>query len=266
MRSEQFAPGVLRSFLVRRRVATMEELKDTLGTAVDMTVFRKLRALGYHSSYSHRGKFYTLAEVAQFSAEGLWRCRDAHFSHFGSLLDTVEQFVRRAPEGYRSAELRTALGVEVKEPLLTLVRRGRVAREVVDEQYLYCAPNRERRRDQLRVRQERTAGGPGRGRAADDETKAAVVLFLSTLNERQRRLYAGLEALRVGRGGDQWIAERTGLDVHTVARGRRELLERDRQIEAIRAPGGGRLRVEKKRRRSWRPSTPSSSPKPPGTR
>jgi hypothetical protein len=41
-----------------------------------------------------------------------------------------------------------------------------------------------------------------------NELKAALIIFLSTLNEKQRRLYAGFESLKVGHGGDKQIAER----------------------------------------------------------
>ena len=41
-------------------ILTLDELKSHLGTQVAMTVFRKLRPLAYLSSYSHRGKYYTL--------------------------------------------------------------------------------------------------------------------------------------------------------------------------------------------------------------
>ena len=54
--------------------------------------------------------------------------------------------------------------------------------------------------------------------------KAAIILFLATLDEKQKRLYAGLEALKLGHGGDRLIADLLSLDAHTVARGRRELL------------------------------------------
>jgi hypothetical protein len=69
--------------------------------------------------------------------------------------------------------------------------------------------------------------------------------FLSTLDERQRRLYVGLESQKLGRGGDRRLALITGLDVNTIAKGRREL-ERAEPSDRIRAPGGGRQRVEKK--------------------
>jgi hypothetical protein len=43
------------------------------------------------------------------------------------------------------------------------------------------------------------------------------------------------------------MAEVTGLDAHTIAKGRRELLEADQLADGIRRPGGGRKAVEKKR-------------------
>jgi len=73
--------------------------------------------------------------------------------------------------------------------------------------------------------------------------------FLSTLDEHQRRLYVGLESKKLRHGGDRWLAEITGLSVDTIARGRCEL-EPAQPADRIRAPGGGRRRVEKKTPRS----------------
>jgi hypothetical protein len=77
------------------------------------------------------------------------------------------------------------------------------------------------------------------------EVRAAIILFFSVLDERQRRLYAGLESLRFGRGGDSMISSLLTLDNHTVARGRRELIQRDIEIDRIRKKGGGRLPIKK---------------------
>jgi hypothetical protein len=73
------------------------------------------------------------------------------------------------------------------------------------------------------------------------------VLFYSLLDEQQRRLYAGLESIKRGHGGDRQMAEWLGLDVETVARGRRELLADEVQADRVRRAGGGRPRAEKKR-------------------
>src|ERR1035441_3351292 len=50
----------LRSLLLHSKIATLDELKQALGTSVDVTVFRKLKPLDYLTSYSHRGRYYTL--------------------------------------------------------------------------------------------------------------------------------------------------------------------------------------------------------------
>jgi hypothetical protein len=86
---------------------------------------------------------------------------------------------------------------------------------------------------------------------ATEEAKALLVLFCSMLNEKQRRWYAGLESLKLGHGGDAHIASILGMDPHTVAKGRKELMEADlTATDRLRAPGAGRSSQEKKRRKS----------------
>ncbi len=48
-------------------------------------------------------------------------------------------------------------------------------------------------------------------------------LFLSRLDEQQRRWYVALESKKIGHGGDELLCQITGLDVETIRRGRREL-------------------------------------------
>jgi hypothetical protein len=252
MRTAQFHADTLVRLLEQRQVATMAELKHALGTDVDMTVLRKLREIPYLTSYSHRGGYYTLRSLAEFDARGLWSQGEARFSKFGSLIDTVAEFVTRSSAGYLASELVAELHVEVKQPLLHLLRADRVAREQFSGVYLYTSPDARRRRQQRLARQATYLAEPfgpikAGAEATPDEVKAAIVLFLSILNEKQRRLFAGLESLRIGRGGDRRIAEWTGMDVHTIAKGRRELEDRDLQFDRVRRPGGGRRSVEKKR-------------------
>jgi hypothetical protein len=71
-------------------------------------------------------------------------------------------------------------------------------------------------------------------------------LFMSTLNEKQKRLFAGLEANRIGHGGQKIVAELLEMDPQTVRRGQRELEQVNIIPGVIRQSGGGRKRVEKK--------------------
>ena len=51
----------------------------------------------------------------------------------------------------------------------------------------------------------------------------------------------------MGRGGDRRMAELTGMDLKTIARGREELRRHDVTAERVRETGAGRYRMEKKR-------------------
>jgi len=131
MRTESFHADDLARVLRRTKIATMPELKKALGTAVDATVFRKLKQLVYRTSYSHRGSYYTLDETARFDANGLWSFHSVWFSRQGTLLATAETFVEGSEAGYFVEELDHLLHVETKEPLLRLVQQKRIARQPV---------------------------------------------------------------------------------------------------------------------------------------
>jgi hypothetical protein len=75
-------------------------------------------------------------------------------------------------------------------------------------------------------------------------------LFLSRLDEQQRRWYAALEAEKLGHGGLEQMAKITGLHVNTISRGRKELGNelKERPRQRVRVEGGGRKTVEKKSR------------------
>ena len=232
----------LTSLLRDQKVATMPQLKSALGTAVTYTVLRKLSPLGYRSSYSHGGTYYTLDSTARYDELGLWSYRDIHFSRHGTLLNTAATLVTDAPAGYFTHELDAVVQVATKDALRHLVQQDRLDRRELAGRYLYCAKERQRRQEQWAARQAQ--------QRPDDELQAAIVLFYSLLDEKQRRLFAGLASLEWGHGGDQRMAQLFGLDVDTVARGRAELLSGQVLRERVRRAGGGRPRAEKKRPKS----------------
>jgi hypothetical protein len=246
MRTPLFSVQALRSFLCEHITGTMKQLKDALGTSVDMTVYRKLRQLAYRTSYSHQGKYYTLHDLAHFDSFGLWQFGLARFSTYGTLLNTAQALIEKSDKGYSLAELRSRVGVDVKEALLRLQKQHRVYREQIAGRYVYFSIDPQRRLQQHLLRlEERLPLRTTEGDVLAHEVRAAIILFFSVLDERQRRLYAGLESLRFGRGGDTTISSLLHIDNHTVARGRRELIQRDVEIDRIRKKGGGRLPIKK---------------------
>src|SRR6185295_11498103 len=178
--------------------------------------------LDYLSSYTHRGRYYTLREVARFDDVGLWSNDAVWFSRSGTLVSTIESFLNQSPNGWFADELADVLHAEVQDPLHDLVRSERLRRSEVAGRFLYTSADGRQSRDQLRARQTAQSvpllTDASALQVSPDELKAAILLFYSLLDEQPRRLFAGLESIKLGRGGDNVLADFLGLDPHTVAR------------------------------------------------
>jgi len=255
MNTPKYHLQALMQFFDRHKIATLDQLREALGNPARCTVFRKLGDLQYLSSYSHRGKYYTLKSITRFSEQGLWSFRSVWFSRFGNLLQTCQAFVHHSDAGYTAGELKDIVQVKTKHALTQLVRDGRLARETFDSVYVYLSAQKDVASRQIETRQALLQQSPAslivaNPDGATDEAKALLVLFCSMLNEKQRRLYAGLESLKLGHGGDAHIASILGMDPHAVAKGRKELMDADLSAtDRVRAPGAGRPWQEKKRRK-----------------
>ena len=252
MNTLKYQLQAIKQFFDEHKIATLDQLRTAMGDPTRCTIFRKLGDLHYLSSYSHRGKYYTLKSIARFSSQGLWNFNSVWFSQFGNLLKTAEAIVTHSEAGYSAAELKEILQVKTKHALIQLVRNGRLQRKTFDSVFVYLATeksvaNRQRRARKALLQQSPVAFIVSNPDLATQEAKAVLMLFCSMLDERQRRLYAGLESLKLGHGGDAYVASILGMNQHTVARGRKELLNADiTVVESIRAKGAGRPLQEKK--------------------
>ena len=104
--------------LVRvRRIVDIAALQASTGGRSRRSLFRDLKRLGYLSSFTHAGRYYTLEEIPQFDLDGLWFHEGVGFSRLGTLKETVGQLVREAPAGKTHGELRALLRVRVHNTL-----------------------------------------------------------------------------------------------------------------------------------------------------
>lgn len=254
MATQKIDKSKLEKLLKGNIIATLSELKTVLNTNSTMTIFRKLKELEYISSYSHRGKYYSLFDIADFDHYGLWSHQSVWFSKYGNLVETVKNFIDNSTAGYSAKQIESILHVEVKHTLLNLYKNKRVNREKFDKVYVYFTRDKYRSRSQRLIRKDQVADIYFDLTCEIDkhshELKAAIILFFSLLDEKQRRLYAGLESFKIGHGGDKRIADLFGLDVHTVAKGRVELFTDNVEIDRTRKQGAGRKPVEKKLQKS----------------
>jgi hypothetical protein len=80
-----------------------------------------------------------------------------------------------------------------------------------------------------------------KGETFDIDWKPLALLFFEYLSEKDKRLYCGLEAVRLGIHGVTEISSFYHIHPHTVRAGKKELLSGNLlPSDKVRRPGGGR--------------------------
>lgn len=166
-------PSVARLFR-RQPVADLAALRSALGTTSRTTVFRALSAVGYLTSYSHAGRYYTLEDVPRFDEDGLWAHGGVLFSRDRTLRQTVVRMVDDSPAGHTHAELQARLRLRVHDTLLALVEERLVGRVVLEQLFLYVSADKRRAATQgaSRMQLARDAASPRK----DKDLEPAVVI------------------------------------------------------------------------------------------
>lgn len=235
------------------KIATLQQVKKKLNVEVAKTVRRYLKELEYFSSYSHNGEYYSHQCFATFDTNGLWAYKDIYFSTYGKLTDTIENLVNHSKSGYNSIELQKILYVKVSDSLLQLSNNKVIIRKKINCRFYYFSNIPAIQKAQLllcRSKVEKKFGKEmNKEKISDITIKQGFALFFNQLDEKQKRLYSGLESALLGYGGDKIIASTFGLDPHTVSRGRQEILSGNFEEIRIRQPGAGRKPVKKKVRK-----------------
>jgi transposase len=67
--------------------------------------------------------------------------------------------------------------------------------------------------------------------------------IIPLLNEKQRRVLAGVEAKSIGRGGIKILSDITGMDRKTIRKGIKDIKLKNKNIDRIRVSGGGRKKI-----------------------
>ncbi len=232
------------------KIATLEQIQKRLNINVKITLQRYLKKLEYFTSYSHNGKYYSHKRFANFDTNGLWTYKGIYFSTSEKLIDTIDNLINRSTSGYNSTELQKNLSVKVSDTLLQLVKNKKIIRKKLNHNFYYFSNVPAIQKAQLllcrSIVEEKFGKEMHNGKIPNAKTKRGIALLFNQLDEKQKRLYSGLESAKLGYGGDKIVASTFGLDPHTVSRGRHEILNENFEKTMIRKQGAGRKAVKKK--------------------
>ena len=140
-------PGFVRI----KKVVTLAELALHFA-ASRRTVQRRLCDWQAISSYNRNGSYYTLPDIPQFDANGLWQYQGVFFSKFGCLPETFVQLVTHASAGLTAAQAGDLLGVRPSSFLWSLREHPALRREKHLGRYVYLCSDPVRYQDQIQQR------------------------------------------------------------------------------------------------------------------
>jgi hypothetical protein len=131
------ASSVLRRWR-RQKVITLTQLCQGLQTSV-RTVRRRLKEWRALASFNHNSRFYTLPDLPQFDAHGLWFYRDIGFSRQGHLPQTIVALVRQSPAGLTASQLGQSLHLDPRSFLWQFHDHPALQREKYQGHFVYFA-------------------------------------------------------------------------------------------------------------------------------
>lgn len=135
----------------RRKCWLLAELANALDCAL-ITVRRRLKEAGYFRSYTHNGKWYTLATTPRFDRDGIWRHKQIGFSKQGSLTATIRHLIERSPVGLSARELGEKLQHPCHAVMTILHKAGEIDRIKIGGEFRYLSTKeRTNRRQRAQV-------------------------------------------------------------------------------------------------------------------
>ena len=134
--------AALKNLFRRTPIVQLDALCRALKTRSHMSVFRRMKPLGYLTSYTHRSSFYTLRDIPRFDEFGLWFYGNVGFCQAGTAKAAVKELVDKSEAGRTQQELQNILRVRVQNALLDHARAKRIERKALGKRnWLYLSAN-----------------------------------------------------------------------------------------------------------------------------
>jgi len=119
----------------------IDDLADKLDYAV-ISVRRLLLQVGYHRSYTHNGRWYTLKGIPVFNVHGLWQHEGIGFSKRGTLTKTILHIIDSSRSGYPASAICSTLGADCRAVLTQMYQKGRIDRIKLQARFVYLSADK----------------------------------------------------------------------------------------------------------------------------
>jgi len=138
MSTEMDTTQKLVSAFNRQKCWMIKPLAEQINYSIP-SVRRFLTQIGYYSSFTHNGRWYTLSSIPRFKEDGLWFYRKIGFSREGSLTHTLVRLIEKSPMGLTAEQIGKKVKCRCHAVLVKLSRENRLQRQKQGRSYVYLA-------------------------------------------------------------------------------------------------------------------------------
>ena len=128
-------------FFKLHKCLTLKYLSTSLNYS-GRSVQRLLKTIGYYSSFTHNGKWYTLESIPVFDNNGLWFYEGIGFSIYRDLNATIGRLIDDSSKGLMAVDLSTILSTSCPPVLNRLYKTNKIDRVKINRGFVYLSINR----------------------------------------------------------------------------------------------------------------------------
>jgi len=132
----------------KEKCVTIKEISQVLEYS-GRSVQRLLKKLGYYSSFTHNGKWYTLEYIPEFDENGLWFYHGIGFSKRRNLTATILYLVENSANGLTARELSRILSSPCPPILNKMYKASKINRVKTPRSFVYISINSATKERQL---------------------------------------------------------------------------------------------------------------------
>ena len=138
----------INDLFVKHRILQMSDICTSFEDTSMRTIIRYLNEIGYYSSYNHAGMYYTITGIPEFDDYGFWGYKEALFSIYGNLKETIIAQIDNSEAGMTNNELAVLLRVNTRSTLTAMAARGVISRSKGHGVYIYYSVDLDHREQQ----------------------------------------------------------------------------------------------------------------------
>lgn len=132
----------------KEKCVTIKDIRQVLEYSV-RSAQRLLKKLGYYSSFTHNGRWYTLEHIPEFDENGLWFYKGIGFSKSRNLTATILYLVESSIKGLTASELSSILSSSCPPILNKIHKACKINRVKTPRGFVYISMNTATKKKQL---------------------------------------------------------------------------------------------------------------------